>query len=384
MTRISLAALLFVAFAASVLADEPAARVTFHENAEVRSRVVLLADVADVESEDAELAERLLQTELVAAPSAGQIRSLRQRELIDHLQLNGFNLRKLEFSGAAITHVSYGPARRDAAAPPTTARLAAAQRRIKQAVVGYLRSAQPAARRGEMEIECDDAACNAAAALASTISVVEAEEVAAATYNVVIAIASKGKVEEFKVVATLNDDSRVVVAARPLRAGQVLTAADLKLSVPRSDAEAASAATSIEDLIGRELTRSVGVDQIVPAEFLVQPRLVRKGDIVEVTARSGGVRVTTQAVAQEDGSLGDVISLEPVDAKAKPGQKVKDLIRAQVVAQGQAQIDITRPSPRPAASQANNSSSSNRVGVSSARLGSRPTRSGSTSSTKKR
>jgi flagella basal body P-ring formation protein FlgA len=335
--------------AALALADEPVVQVCFKEKVNVHSRVVLLADVADIETDDAALAQRLASTELVAAPSMGQVRSLRQRELIDHVQLNGFNLQSIEFSGASITQVSSGVGKGTRSAAPTTAKLSAAQRRIKQAVSSYLRSTYPQTRRSTVEVACDESVCTAATASASSISVVAAEEDSATSFKVVIAIASRGNVEEFTVTATTSESTRVVVAARALRSGAILTAADLKLATPKSENELASAVTSIEDLVGRELTRGLAAEQAVPFDQVVVPRLVRKGDLVEVTAKAGGVRVTTQAIAQQDGALGESIALEPVDTKAKPGQKNKDTIRAQVIAAGQAQIAIagrSTPSPR--------------------------------------
>jgi flagella basal body P-ring formation protein FlgA len=249
-----------------------------------------------------------------------------------------------------MTQVSFGSAAKGVKpTAPTAGRLSAAQRRVKQVVLSYLRAANPDARRAAMEVTCDEACATAASAMTSTISVVAAEPAGSSEYDVIVAINSKGQVEEFTVKATVAESSRVVVAARTLRAGAILTAADLKLASPKSDAELSVAVGDVEELIGRELTRAVGMDQIVPIDQIVQPRLIRKGELVDVTAKSGGVRVTTQAVAQEDGSLGQSISLEPVDPKAKVGQKNKETIRAQVVASGQAQIEIagrTLPSNR--------------------------------------
>lgn len=336
-----------LSFAASAFGDEPIAHIHFRDKAQVSSRVVVLADVADVDSDDARLAQRLLQTELIAAPAGGQVRSLRQRELIDHIQLNGFNLQKIEFSGASITQVSVGAGSNSKLATPSSGRLSAAQRRVKQAVVTYLRAAHPEARRAAMDVVCDDACATAASAMASTISVVTSEPAGPSAYDVIMAINSRGVVEEYTVKATVAESNRVVVAARPLRSGAILTSADLKLAPPRSDAELASAVTEIDELLGRELTRAVGLEQIVPIDQVVQPRLIRKGDLVEVTAKSSGVRVTTQAIAQEDGALGQSIALEAVDGKSKVGQKNKETIRAQVVASGQAQIEIaSRPAPQ--------------------------------------
>lgn len=342
----------------AVYGDEPKTYIHFRDKVQVNSRVVLLSDVADIDSSDERMTTKLRQTELIAAPAAGQVRSLRQRELIDHIQLNGFNLQQIEFSGASMTQVSVGNSAKGVkATAPTAGRLAAAQRRVKQVVLSYLRAANPDARRAAMEVTCDQACATAASTMSSTISVVAAEPVGASEYDVIVAINSKGQVEEFTVKATVAETSRVVVATRALRAGTILTAADLKLASPKSDAEMSLAVGEVEELIGHELIRAVGPDQIIPIDQIVQPRLIRKGDLVDVTAKSGGVRVTTQAVAQEDGSLDQSISLEPVDSKAKVAQKNKETIRAQVVASGQAQIEIAGRTP-----------SANRIGAEPVRL----------------
>lgn len=349
MPRPLYAILLTFALAATSRGDEPNTHIHFREKAQVASRVVYLADVADIDSGDAALVEKLGKTELIAAPSLGQVRSLRQRELIDHVQLNGFNLQQIEFSGAAITQVSMGSTKALKPASASAGRLSAAQRRIKQVVVTYLRAAEPEARRAEINVECDQACATAASVTAATVSVVSAEPSGAEGYEVIVAINSRGVVEEYTLQATVTQSNRVVLAARPLKSGAILTAADLKLGAPKSEVDQASSVSAIEDLVGRELTRSVGTDQVVPYDQVAQPRMIRKGDLVEVTVKSAGIRITTQAIAQQDGAQGDTIALEPIDTKQKVGQKNKETIIAKVAAHGQAQIDVAGralPAPR--------------------------------------
>ena len=62
--------------------------------------------------------------------------------------------------------------------------------------------------------------------------------------------------------------------------------------------------------MGRETTRAIGPGQSIDDGSLRQPLLVRKGDAVTVYTRSPGLQVRTTGRAREDGSRGELISIE--------------------------------------------------------------------------
>ena len=70
------------------------------------------------------------------------------------------------------------------------------------------------------------------------------------------------------------------------------------------------AATELDAVIGKQLTRPMPKGAAIPVAELQSPQLVRKNEVVTVYARTRGVQVRTSARAMESGARGDVIALE--------------------------------------------------------------------------
>jgi flagella basal body P-ring formation protein FlgA len=62
------------------------------------------------------------------------------------------------------------------------------------------------------------------------------------------------------------------------------------------------------------------------------PVLVKRGDLITVSSRSGSICVRTSAKAVQDGSKGDLIQVESVDSKQRYDARVVGLREASVFA----------------------------------------------------
>ena len=72
---------------------------------------------------------------------------------------------------------------------------------------------------------------------------------------------------------------------------------------------------AIGEVIGRETTRAITRGEVLRPDWLRSPLLVRRGDMVTVCARAGGVCVRTTGRARDDGSLGDLVAVEAPDSR---------------------------------------------------------------------
>lgn len=105
-----------------------------------------------------------------------------------------------------------------------------------------------------------------------------------------------------------NAGERVVVAARPLRRGQIVQAGDVELGERQKDV--AGAVTDLSETIGREVTRSIRPGQAVQQTHVRAPLLVQRNETVTVYVRTRGIQVRTTAKALEDGAKGELIALQ--------------------------------------------------------------------------
>lgn len=112
------------------------------------------------------------------------------------------------------------------------------------------------------------------------------------------------------VPVTISASELVVVAARPVAAGQILGPADLTLR--REPVQSYTGQPVFYDpaaLTGAVALLNLPAGMIVQAGDVESPLLVKAGQTVAVEVQSGGVEVSINAVAAQQGRLGDMILL---------------------------------------------------------------------------
>jgi flagella basal body P-ring formation protein FlgA len=105
----------------------------------------------------------------------------------------------------------------------------------------------------------------------------------------------------------------VVVAARVIARGQSIGGDDVRVEVR----ELTAGQEPLRDpgmAIGRQATRNIGAGEVMLATLVNDPPLVRRGDIVLLTAEGRGVRAVTQGEARQDGKAGDVIRVRSLSS----------------------------------------------------------------------
>jgi flagella basal body P-ring formation protein FlgA len=98
------------------------------------------------------------------------------------------------------------------------------------------------------------------------------------------------------------------VAARDLKAGQIITADDiLTKRVAQETNIRASDQIKSEDLIGKEVKRSLRSGQTIQSNDVRTQVMVAKGKIVTLNFAKGGIMLSAQGKALENGGLGDTV-----------------------------------------------------------------------------
>lgn len=113
------------------------------------------------------------------------------------------------------------------------------------------------------------------------------------------------------------------LAARTLRAGVVLTEADLR-------AEGGGAGARIDALVGLETRRAIYAGRPVRAGDLGPPTLVRRNAVVTVLYRDGALDIRADARALESGGVGEAIRVINLASR--------QMVRATVVGEGMVEV----------------------------------------------
>jgi flagella basal body P-ring formation protein FlgA len=110
------------------------------------------------------------------------------------------------------------------------------------------------------------------------------------------------------VTVTIDARMAVVVAARPITAGQTLASDDLEL---RDEPISLYAGRSVfyhpEDAVGGMAVMSLPLGTILSESNVEQPVIVQAGQSITVSAQSGGVDISVTGIAEQSGRIGDTI-----------------------------------------------------------------------------
>ncbi|MFG0266999.1 MAG: flagellar basal body P-ring formation chaperone FlgA [Rhodopirellula sp. JB055] len=134
---------------------------------------------------------------------------------------------------------------------------------------------------------------------------------------------------------TFTPKPAVVVAQRPLQRGHRVGPGDVHLQPSPVADLSGDWVMEVDDVIGMEVVGLIrsGVP-LRPSDFAA-PRLVRRGDLVEVQVTGGGIRVTTTAKALGDGAHNELIEIETTTPKRRLLAKVVEPSVVEIVTQPQ-------------------------------------------------
>ncbi|MCR9211480.1 MAG: flagellar basal body P-ring formation chaperone FlgA, partial [bacterium] len=132
---------------------------------------------------------------------------------------------------------------------------------------------------------------------------------------------------------TFTPKPAVVVARRPLQRGHRVGPGDVHFQPSPVNELSGDRVMDIDEVMGMEVVGLIrsGVP-LRPGDFAA-PRLVRRGDLVEVQVSGGGIRVTTTAKALGDGAHNELIEIETLSPKRRLLAKVVEPSVVEIVTQ---------------------------------------------------
>jgi flagella basal body P-ring formation protein FlgA len=108
---------------------------------------------------------------------------------------------------------------------------------------------------------------------------------------------------------------------RKIEQGNLIGAGDVEVRLQGGNVPT-TALNSLDQVIGKEALRALDLDTIVQGSQVRAPLQVKRGETVKVVARTAGITVSTFAVVQQDGSLGDLVQVQTLDKKDRFAARV--------------------------------------------------------------
>lgn len=287
-----------------------AAEIELRRESRPAKSVVTLQDLAVIHANDPKEAESLGAIELFPAPAAGPPRFLRVRELQDLLVLRGIPLQKHHLTGSSQVAIHGAETRAendDPSLPPVLQKKA--EREVSEAIARSLQTAGNA-QTWNVAVRLDDAQARAVSKAQGAVAA-HGEAVPSVGRQAFEVVLGSGKnAQRFTVEANVSLPLSVVVATRSLMRGAVVGPNDVRLQPASPNETQGDCFRAVEEVIGSEAIQAIGEGVILQKRSVHAPLLVHRGDIVTVYSRAAGIRVRTTARAREDGSQGDLVSVE--------------------------------------------------------------------------
>ena len=122
----------------------------------------------------------------------------------------------------------------------------------------------------------------------------------------------------------------VVTTARPLKRAGIIEPEDVVLRERDISQNNQGYLTSVDQAIGQKLVRPMVADQLVTLAHLEQAEVVRKGDQVVISARSGTLNVRMPGEALSNGGMSEQIRVKNLNSQR--------VIKARITAPGQVEV----------------------------------------------
>jgi flagella basal body P-ring formation protein FlgA len=331
----------FIAFALTLFSVAVrGAEIEVRESAELRSSIVRLGDVAEIVSADADEVAQLAAIPLLPAPAPGTQAFLSTTQLRDLLAANAVNVGFIQIHGAATVAIS---------TPAVDA---------PKSLGGEIAAARP---------KRDDVSQQTAAAILQYLKHLTGHELWEVTVNANpklvdlcsmsgpqltvgggqapwtgrqrFDVAGIGGVAPVTTYANVVRVEMVVVAVRPIAAGDFIRATDVALR-PHIGQMSDKIATSLEQVVGKETRQAIRADGLLYINQVRSPLLVRKGERVTVRARAGSVVARTYGTVQQDGSLGELVQVQALEGRERYAARVSGFRELEVFAAGASANDL--------------------------------------------
>lgn len=277
------------------------ASIVMNEKAVITGRVILLGDIASIESSDEELISTLKKIEICSAAGPGFSQTLHIGYIKSRMRQQGIIPNSIKWSGFERTEVNTKVQRLTPQELLSYAEAFIKTQRSKNSIhpvssvnVRPMTDIRPATLPyGKVAVKVQSAlsgrpSVNGIVPLRFTISVDGEER------------------EKRTVLFRIEVLKEVLVTSRILARHKVIEADDVQLAL-RDIGMSTNIFSQKDDLIGKRTKRAISEGSIIAGNMVEMPPIIEQGDIVKIIIESPAFRITAQGKARQAGACGQTI-----------------------------------------------------------------------------
>ncbi|MDY0191436.1 MAG: flagellar basal body P-ring formation chaperone FlgA [Desulfuromonas sp.] len=259
----------------------------------VNSEQVYIGDVATI----VPASQRLSTKQITRAPALGQQLTINRDQIKQVLTQNGISAAEIKFSGATAVTV-----KRDS--------LVITAQRIQRDIDSYLHDVQHRTPETQFKFTMQGNINDITVPAGNLqVEVIPSNPAVIGSRRFTLIYSVDGRtVRNQSVSGKLEVLSNVVVVQRNLRRGSIVKSDDVRL-VTVDIGKVDQPFFSLDEVVGKKVVRSMRSGEVVEAQNLDYPPLVKKGAFVKLVARRGQMVLTATGVAMEDGKMAEFIQV---------------------------------------------------------------------------
>lgn len=327
---------IFAVLAASALS---AGEIRLRGSCTAKSSVICLGDVADIrEVNDASVERQLRSLPMFPAPRVGLSRKVSVQDVRETLSLYGLSMPSLRITGEAKVEGADLPVGQ--AASPAIA----IDHEENASLVSPFDIATPIADylRTKDRLDCEwkvtpvlTGQQTADIESMQKLEVTGGQVPWTGRQAFTVRDAADPASKPVFIKADVERTAKAIVTTRALAAGDVIREDDIELKDLAPQLVVDSTVRIADEAIGREVKKAMPAGQVLSANQIRKPIIVRRGELVTVYSIAAGVQIKAKAKATGDSGLGDLVQLESIETGKK--------IQARVTAPQEAMVFVDSP-----------------------------------------
>jgi len=275
------------------------------EKAEINSNDIYLGRIAKIRGDDQALVKRLKGVVIARAPLPGKSRHLKESHIRLRLKQERIDLSQIRFAAPEGIEVTRGF-------------VEVTKENIKRVVSDFIYANTPWEREN---VKIRDIRVRGNVILPKGKVTYSVEPLKNTDFKGSVPLPLHFKVngnfqKRILVTADIEVSAEVVVTKRPLRRFRRITEDDIEIREKNLAELPSNIILDYEEVLGKRAKRNISANRVLRSDLIEFPPLVKRGDVVQLIAESGGLRITTLGmVKQREGRRGERIRIENIDSK---------------------------------------------------------------------
>ena len=295
----------------------------FVESPRTTGNVVRLGDLVEVLAGNSPSLEQTMQLPLGPSPQENSFQTWHSRDVLQHLELRGLQPNSLRWSGVTqveLQRISAGPNPLHASIEPAFVQsrtIQLAEQLVAQAIAEYLELKTGERTDWRITAKVPAKLADVIRIRRNIVGIGGGQEPWLGEQEFVLQVKDRDRIVNVPIDAHVDLPPMVVVATRPLRRDEIISAELLELAPlqQRSGEDPAKYFSDMNKLIGKQIKRSISTGLPISSDYVGAPTVIGRNEMVEVESVSGGVSVRTMARSLGSGAVGELIDIETVPAR---------------------------------------------------------------------